>query len=231
MQSRTSSFTVSVLSTLMASGGAFGCGGGSKDAPCPAAPAAAASGASSPDASSPSVPSMVTSSPGGELLDPNPAAATIVVKLATDGGRVPLQNVFNGFGCTGKNVSLGISWSGAPASTQSFALIIHDPDAPTGVGFFHWSVFNLPKGTTSLPPGASAGGLPAGAVQGYTDFGMSGYGGPCPPPGAPHRYIATVYALDVPKLDLGPGATPALLRFMLAQHTAALGRATATYGR
>ncbi|MDP9036999.1 MAG: YbhB/YbcL family Raf kinase inhibitor-like protein [Myxococcota bacterium] len=213
---------------------AIGCGGGGKDAACPTVPTAAASASSGSGADSGAPlaqPSIVSGSPGNELLDPNPAPATIVVKLTTDGGRVPLQSVFNGFGCTGKNVSLGISWSGAPASTQSYAVILHDPDAPTGVGFFHWSVFNLPKGTTSLAPGASTGGLPAGAGQGYTDFGVSGYGGPCPPPGAPHRYIATVYALDVPKLDVGPGATGALLRFMLAQHTTALGRATATYGR
>jgi Raf kinase inhibitor-like YbhB/YbcL family protein len=133
-------------------------------------------------------------------------------------------------GCTGKNQSLAVSWTGAPEKTQSFVLIMHDPDAPTGVGFFHWLVVNLPKETNSLAVGASAS-LPPGTAQTTTDFGMPGYGGPCPPPGPAHRYSVTVYALDVPKLDVPPTASGALLRFMLRDHTLALGRAVATYQR
>jgi len=172
----------------------------------------------------------VQSSSAPALVDPNPAPATLKVELVTDGGKVMPDNVFAGFGCTGKNTSLGVSWSGAPDKAQSYALIMHDPDAPTGVGFFHWTVFNLPKDTKSLAAGAR-GSLPAGAVEAYTDFGKNGYGGPCPPPGPLHHYVVTVYALDVPKLDAPPAATGALLSFMLREHTVALGRATATYGR
>jgi Raf kinase inhibitor-like YbhB/YbcL family protein len=208
-------FSSSIFAALAALGLAA-CGGGQASCPSTASPAGSNTPAPAPDA---------------DLLDPNHAPPNLVVKLSAPDGHIPLDNVFNGFGCTGKNVSLGVSWSGAPPSAQSYAVILHDPDAPTGVGFFHWSVFNLSKETTSLAPGASASGLPAGAVQGYTDFGTNAYGGPCPPPGAPHRYIATVYALDVPKLDAGPSATGALLRFILGQHAVALGRATATYGR
>jgi Raf kinase inhibitor-like YbhB/YbcL family protein len=167
-----------------------------------------------------------------ELIEPNTAPASLDVELpGLKGGVVQQESVFGGFGCTGENKSLAVSWSDVPDKTESFALIIHDPDAPTGVGFFHWTVFNIPKGTTSLPLGASQAGLPDGTVQGSTDFGTHNYGGPCPPPGGPHRYIVTVYALDVPKLELGPDTSGALLRFMLHKHTLALGRAIGTYER
>lgn len=141
-------------------------------------------------------------------------------------------HVFEGFGCTGQNRSPAIRWSNAPAETKSFAIVMHDPDAPTGVGFFHWSVFNLQPSVAALAEGASgtsASNLPPGVVEGYTDFGKTGYGGPCPPAGSPHRYVFTVYALDVPQLGVGGNATGAFLRFMLAQHTLAYGRATALY--
>src|SRR5262249_4687085 len=148
------------------------------------------------------------------LLDPNPAPPMVTVRLPTlTDGTVPPDSVFNGFGCTGQNRPIAIAWSGAPENTQSFAVVMHDPDAPTGVGFFHWLVFNVPK-TATLLDAASSEGLPAGAVQGMTDSGSVGYTGPCPPPGPAHRYIVTVYALDVPKLDLPPSTTGALLRFM-----------------
>jgi Raf kinase inhibitor-like YbhB/YbcL family protein len=169
---------------------------------------------------------------GAVGLDPNPAPASLSVTLpGLRGGVVQPESVFAGFGCTGRNQSLAVSWSGAPARTQSYALIVHDPDAPTGVGFFHWIVFNLPRESASLALGASRSGLPAGAVQGSTDFGSQSYGGPCPPPGPAHRYIVTVYAVDVPKLELGPDTSGALLRFTLNQHTVALGRAIGTYQR
>ncbi len=166
------------------------------------------------------------------LLDPNMAPETLKVTIeGAPGGVLPLKNVFNSFGCTGGNESPAIKWTGAPKDTQSFALIVHDPDAPTGVGFFHWTIVNLPKTTTGLAANASATGLPAGALQAYTDYGMSKYGGPCPPPGPAHRYIFTVYALKTPKLEVGAGTTAAVLRFMLRDATLALGRAVATYGK
>lgn len=93
------------------------------------------------------------------------------------------EQVFNGFGCDGKNVSPALAWKNAPAGTKSFALMVHDPDAPTGSGWWHWVVYDLPASAHSLPAGAgSADGklLPAGTVQGRTDFGSIGYGGACP---------------------------------------------------
>ena len=103
------------------------------------------------------------------------------------GRTMALAQVFNSFGCSGQNISPALSWSHAPAGTQSFALLVHDPDAPTGSGWWHWLVYNIPASATSLSAGAgndSGKLLPEGAVQGRTDFGNHSYGGPCPPPGA-----------------------------------------------
>jgi Raf kinase inhibitor-like YbhB/YbcL family protein len=148
----------------------------------------------------------------------------------------PIDNkhVFNSFGCSGENVSPELTWKGAPSGTKSFALTAYDPDAPTGSGWWHWVVYNIPAGTTSLPSGAGdakAPKLPEGAVQGNTDFGTPGYGGPCPPPGKPHRYIFTVFALDTDKLDIPQGATAAMVGFNLHGHTLAKASLTAKYGR
>src|SRR6476620_10493079 len=108
-------------------------------------------------------------------------------------------------GGSGGNVSPALSWSHAPPGTQSFALLMHDPDAPTGSGWWHWVVYNLPASTTSLAAGAGDPTkklLPPGVVQGRTDFGAPGYGGPCPPQGdKPHRYIFTVFALKTDKVE------------------------------
>ncbi|HEY2030299.1 MAG TPA: YbhB/YbcL family Raf kinase inhibitor-like protein [Myxococcales bacterium] len=149
----------------------------------------------------------------------------------------PIDNkhVFNSFGCSGGNVSPELSWKGAPSGTKSFALTAYDPDAPTGSGWWHWVVYNIPASTTSLPSGAGdakAPKLPEGATQGNTDFGTPGYGGPCPPQGdKPHRYIFTVFALDTDKLDIPQGATAALVGFNLHGHTLAKASLTARYGR
>src|SRR3954462_7984376 len=99
-----------------------------------------------------------------------------------NGGKIGMDQVFNSFGCSGKNISPDLKWSGAPKGTQAFAITMYDPDAPTGSGWWHWVVVNLPADTTSLPADAGSGkGLPSGAVQTRTDFGKPGYGGPCPP--------------------------------------------------
>lgn len=149
----------------------------------------------------------------------------------TKDGVFGANEVFSGFGCTGLNKSPGLAWEGAPVTTKSYAIVAHDPDAPTGTGWYHWLVYNLPAGTTSLPMGAS-GALPAGAKEAFTDFGKVGYGGPCPPPGPEHRYNFTVYALDVPALELDPSTTTgALLRFQLTAHTVASGTWTGRYKR
>jgi len=143
--------------------------------------------------------------------------------------------VFNGMGCTGQNQSPALSWSGAPAGTKSFALTVYDPDAPTGSGWWHWVVYNIPVTTTSLPAGAgdpSKALLPQGAVQGNTDFGTPGYGGACPPPGdKPHHYYITLFALNVDKLNLPAGATAAYVGFNLRAHTVGTAKMMALYAR
>jgi Raf kinase inhibitor-like YbhB/YbcL family protein len=151
------------------------------------------------------------------------------------GATINDEHVFNGFGCTGKNVSPALTWSGAPAGTKSFALTVYDPDAPTGSGFWHWVVFNIPANTTKLAKNAGdvkANLMPAGAVQSRTDFGVPGYGGPCPPKGdKPHRYIFTVYAVDADHLDADANMSAAVIGFNLHFHSLATGTFTGKYGR
>jgi Raf kinase inhibitor-like YbhB/YbcL family protein len=148
------------------------------------------------------------------------------------GGTLPEKAVYNSFGCSGGNVSPELSWSGAPKGTKSFVVTAYDPDAPTGSGWWHWVVFDIPASVTSLPAGAGGGtGLPEGAKQGKTDFGTPGYGGACPPPGKPHHYIFTVYALKVDKLDVPDDASPALIGFMTHANKLGSAKLTVTYGR
>lgn len=113
---------------------------------------------------------------------------------------------FDGFGCSGENKSPALRWSGAPAGTRSYAVTVYDPDAPTGSGWWHWFVINIPAGVSALEPDAGAVGganLPTGASQVRIDYGVNGWGGVCPPEGdPPHRYVFTVYALDVARLPL-----------------------------
>ena len=143
--------------------------------------------------------------------------------------------VFNDWGETGGNVSPALSWSGAPAGTKSFAVTLYDPDAPTGSGWWHWLMFNIPASVTSLPAGAGdpTGKLaPAGTIQTRTDYGTYGYGGPCPPPGdKPHRYVLTVFALKVDRLDLAPDSSGALVGFNLNANALAKASVTSLYGR
>lgn len=129
-----------------------------------------------------------------------------------------------GFACAGANKSPHLAWSGAPAGTKSFAVTCLDVDAPTGSGFWHWVVCNIPATVTELPLGAgSAGGImPAGALQSRTDFGKPGYGGPCPPEGDhPHRYMFTVFAVGVEKLQADVETSAALIGFQLHFNTLA----------
>jgi Raf kinase inhibitor-like YbhB/YbcL family protein len=151
------------------------------------------------------------------------------------GGTLGDAQVYNGFGCSGRNVSPALSWSGAPAGTKSFAVTVYDPDAPTGSGWWHWVVYNIPATVSELPEGAGAAdgkGLPAGAVQGRTDFGAPGFGGACPPVGdKPHRYVFTVYALKSEKLDIPPDGTAALVGFMINANKLGEAKFTARYGR
>jgi Raf kinase inhibitor-like YbhB/YbcL family protein len=154
-----------------------------------------------------------------------------------EGATIADEQLLNGFGCTGRNVSPQLSWSGAPAGTRSYAIQMFDPDAPTGSGFWHWVVFNIPPTTTSLPKGAGDVKkklMPKGAIQSRTDLGTTGYGGPCPPAGdKPHRYQITVFAVDVDKLPFAKnsGSSGATVGFDLHFHTLAKATLTGLYGR
>ena len=135
-----------------------------------------------------------------------------------NGGPIGQKNAGNIMGCTGDSKSPALEWKNPPAGTKSFALMVHDPDAPTGgSGFWHWIVYNIPADATSLPEGAgdaAGAGLPKGSVQGNTDMGKPGYVGPCPPPGPKqHHYNFMLYPLKVDKLDVPPGATAAYVGF------------------
>ena len=165
------------------------------------------------------------------------------------GGTFTTKYILNGFGCTGQNVSPALMWSNVPMGTKSLHIQVHDPDAPTGSGFWHWAVYNIPPGTTNLAQGAgnSPSTLPPGAYGGNTDFldtgatgGNGNYGGPCPPAGdAPHRYNFTIYALSVDQVEVAGGipktGTAGLFSFVMNKGVgpALLGKATftATYGR
>lgn len=150
------------------------------------------------------------------------------------GATLSEEQVFNGFGCHGKNRSPALQWQSAPKGTQSYALTVYDPDAPTGSGWWHWVVFNIPATSQGLPATipADGKGLPPGAVQSLTDFGQPGFGGACPPVGdKPHRYRFTLHALKVAKLDLPASSMPALVGFMIHANQLAETSFTAYYGR
>lgn len=150
-------------------------------------------------------------------------------------GTMNHAQVFNGFGCTGSNISPELNWSGEPKGTKSFAVTVYDPDAPTGSGWWHWLVFNIPAAVHKLAAESGnpeKGLLPAGSVQSRTDYGKPGYGGACPPAGdKPHRYRFTVWALDVAELSLDQDVSAAMVGFFLHQHQLGHAAVTVTYGR
>jgi len=172
-------------------------------------------------------------------LSPAGAQATTKFTLTSpdvhEGRSLASAQVFNGMGCTGSNTSPALEWHGAPATTKSYAITVYDPDAPTGSGWWHWVVYNIPASTTELPEGAGgadAKGLPSGAVQGRTDFGAAGFGGACPPAGdKPHRYIFTVYALKTDKIEAPADGTAALIGFMINANKLDKASFEAKYGR
>ena len=151
----------------------------------------------------------------------------------SEGATLDKAQVYSGYGCTGGNLSPALSWTGAPAGTLSFALTVFDPDAPTGKGWWHWIVYDLPAVTNSLSRGIGhATSLPRGAIEALNDFGARGFGGACPPPGdKPHRYVFTIHALSVVKLEVPRDASAELIS--LAINANQLGKAsiTARYGR
>ncbi len=134
-------------------------------------------------------------------------------------GQLTNAQVFAGFGCTGDNISPQLAWANAPEGTKSFAITLYDPDAPTGSGWWHWVMFNVPASENDLK--ADAGNLesglaPEGSTQSITSFGKVGFGGACPPEGdKAHAYIFTVYALSIEKIELGADAPPAMVGYYL----------------
>ena len=155
------------------------------------------------------------------------AEFTLSSKVIKNGEKISENQVYNGFGCKGKNQAPDLQWTGVPVGTKAFALTMFDPDAPTGSGWWHWVVFNIPPNAKGIP---AMGDLPTGSVQARTDFGAPGYGGPCPPPGKPHRYIFTVYALKEP-LKLTSDATAAMVSFEAKAKKIAEAKIEALYGR
>ena len=140
-------------------------------------------------------------------------------------GQLTNDQEFNAFGCSGKNISPRLTWKNVPEGTKSIAITMYDADAPTGSGFWHWLIFDIPANVTSLE--TDAGNLsktiaPKGSIQSTTSFGTAGFGGSCPPKGSgPHEYMFTAFALDVKTLGLGQNTTPAMVGFNLSAHTLA----------
>ncbi len=172
-------------------------------------------------------------SPGSEASEA--ATASHFVLSSPDlpeHGMMHRQQINNG--CGGENISPALEWHNPPAGTQSFALLMHDPDAPAAHGFWHWVVYDIPARVTSLPRGAGELNkrlMPAGAIQGRSDFGSLGYGGPCPPPGGPHRYVFRLYALPVARLNVPPEATGDILSAYTNASSLGKAQLIARYGR
>ena len=171
------------------------------------------------------------------MLTTNVMAEGFYLSSSDIQGQIANDQVFNSFGCTGKNISPQLSWKNAPAGTKSFAVTVYDPDAPTGSGWWHWVVFNIDKSVDTLKTGASGlsankGGMPAGAIESSTSYGSKGFGGACPPEGdKPHRYIFTVFALNIEKIEQTADARPELVGFFLNSHAIAKASILAYYGR
>jgi Raf kinase inhibitor-like YbhB/YbcL family protein len=150
------------------------------------------------------------------------------------GDRFGIKQVYNGLGCTGRNLSPALRISGVPAHTKSLAITIYDPDAATQSGWWHWLLYNLPAKTRRLAQGAGSPGgkLPSGARQGPNDFGSRDYGGVCPPAGdRPHRYHVIVWALRVSRLPAPAGASAALIDYLIEANAFAHRTVIVRYGR
>ena len=168
-----------------------------------------------------------------------PAVPSFTVESndVADGQQMSNAQVFDGFGMTGDNISPNLRWHGFPAQTQGFAVTCFDPDAPTGAGFWHLVLLDVPASVTELATGAASGdlsGLPAGSFCVRNDYGAKAFGGAAPPKGdPPHRYVFAVHALDLPSLaaeGVDSDVSPAVAGFNLRFHTIARGMIIPVYG-
>ncbi|MEU7788589.1 MULTISPECIES: YbhB/YbcL family Raf kinase inhibitor-like protein [unclassified Amycolatopsis] len=169
--------------------------------------------------------------PGPYESLPDVPSFTLTSTDVADGETLATPHLSGIFGAGGEDRSPQLAWEGFPAETKSFAITCYDPDAPTGSGFWHWAVFNVPASVTELASGAGDGsGLPEGAVTLKGDGGVKQFLGAAPPPGhGPHRYYFAVHALDVDKLEVPEDATPAFLGFNMFGHTLARAVLTPVY--
>lgn len=140
-----------------------------------------------------------------------------------DGKFMAKTQEFNGFGCAGEDLSPHLKWENAPKGTKSFAITAYDPDAPTGSGWWHWQVVNIPLKVNELATGAGSVNkslMPQGSVQISNDYGNKAFGGACPPKGhGVHHYRITIHALSVEKLELPKNASGALAGYMINSNT------------
>jgi Raf kinase inhibitor-like YbhB/YbcL family protein len=170
-------------------------------------------------------------SPDPYSLLPQVPTLTVSSTSLTHNGRLPEEQVFNGWGLSGGNVSPQLSWAGVPEGTKGFAVTCFDPDAPTPSGFWHWLLIGIPADVHSLVAGAgTAETAPAGAFHVANDFGGKRYDGAAPPAGdRNHRYLFAVHALDTDDLGLDDTASAAVTAFTMGGHTLARGVISATY--
>jgi Raf kinase inhibitor-like YbhB/YbcL family protein len=171
---------------------------------------------------------------GGLIISGAAKALTLSSPDFDSDGRFANEQVFNGWGCVGGNLSPALNWAGAPPGTKSFAISMYDPEAPTGSGFWHWWVANIPAEAASLPKGAGdvkGSGLPSGATQVRNDFSVIGYSGPCPIKGTTHHYLVTLFALDAKRLDIDDKSSPAVVGFYVHAHTLEKVTLTGLWGR